>query len=157
MLVSFGTSAQPSMCWRVRTKTLRLGSGSPNAPRYICVMSLIPICGEQAEADAVPPLLPAGAARSACKDNDVLGDQASEFQFQPQPPANVAVAQRLDRVRAKGVPSGRGAGLHPPRVCRAHVLLAAICCKIKQTGWKHDNLTNRPLHGIRGRLSIVRL
>jgi hypothetical protein len=69
-------------------------------------MSLIPICGEQAGAVAVPPLLPAGAARGLCKNHDVLGDEAREFQFQPQPAVNVAEDQRLDRDRAKGYREG---------------------------------------------------
>ncbi|HUK91095.1 MAG TPA: hypothetical protein VLZ81_11890 [Blastocatellia bacterium] len=49
----------------------------------------------------MPPLLPAGAARSLGKDHDVFEDGAGELQFEPQSPVNVAEAQGLNRVGAK--------------------------------------------------------
>ena len=53
-LRSLGLSSQPSRCCRVRIKTLRPGSGSPNASRYSSVMSLVPFCEAGSRSRQVP-------------------------------------------------------------------------------------------------------
>jgi hypothetical protein len=108
--------------------------------------------GKQAEAGPVPPLRPAGAARGLRKDHDVLGHGSGEPQLDAQPPVNVAEAQRLSRVGAKGHRRGRPeqqwkANARPGAVNPDEMLLASQRAALGQA-WAAADFCRRKVPGL---------
>ena len=136
-LTSLASSSQPLLCCRVRIKTFRPGSGSPNASRYIWVMSLTPLrgTGSRPRAGPVAPLRPAGAARGLGKDHDVLGYGSRELQLEPQPPLTSRRLNASTGLEPKATGAGGQSSNGRPMRARALLMPTKCCWPVSGPHW----------------------